>query len=305
MKARVARPGKRNVETPCSAMKQKMKMATVKEMCDKLSNKDELGRSIKDCSVALVGITVDGNRHKASFAASGTLVEIASKKGILTASHVVKEILAESPQFALSIDQRRNQFAIRREEVYVIEVPKPDKRDRGPDLAFALLLREDKLETIQAHKYFLNLDKRREEILSKPLPASLGFWILSGHPAAYSTSEPVPAEGVDVKRLRNTLGIGGVEREYAEKGLDYIEAGIDHASGGGVPEHLGGVSGAGLWQVPISELKDGQTKADDPILLGVAFWQSGVSQARSGIVCHGRRSIYGVLYDLVAKQYSH
>jgi len=278
---------------------------SIKDMFEKLSNKDVVKESIMDCSVALVRITVEGKRHRAPYAASGTFVEIASKKGILTASHVIKEMLAESEQFALSIYQRRHHFPIRREEVHVIEVPKPDKQTKGPDLAFVLLLRQDDVDTIQAHKYFLNLDKRRRQILSEPLPTAPGFWIVSGHPAAYSTSEALPAEHIDVKHFPNNLSIGGVERGYTEKGFDYIEAGVDHASGGGVPEDLGGVSGGGLWQVPISGLKDGQTKADDPILLGVAFWQTGVSQGKSKVICHGRHSIYGVLYDLVARQYSH
>jgi len=282
-----------------------MTMVTIKEMFDKLSNKDVIKERIADCSVALVRITVEGKRHKASFAASGTFVEIASKKGILTASHVVKKILAESSQFALSIQQRTHHFAIRREEVHVIEVPKPDKHAKGPDLAFVLFLRQDQVDTIQTHKYFLNLDKRRERVLSEPLPTAVGFWIVSGHPAAYSTSEAVPAEHVDVKHFPNNLSIGGIEREYTEKGLDYMESEVDHASGGGVPEDLCGLSGGGLWQVPVSQLKDGQTKADDPILLGVAFWQTGVSQGKSKVICHGRQSIYVVLYDLVAREYSH
>lgn len=277
----------------------------IKDMFEKLSNKDALKESIANCSVALVGIRVEGNRHKASFAASGTFVEIASKKGILTARHVIKRILAESQQFGLSIQQRRHHFAIRREEVCVIEVPKPDKHANGPDLAFVLLLPQDKLETIQTHKYFLNLDKRREQVLSEPLPTSSGFWILSGHPAAYSTSEGLPTQHIDVKDFPNKLGIGGIEREYTEKGFDYIEAGVDHGSGGGVPEDLGGLSGGGLWQVPVSQLKDGQSKADEPTLLGVPFRQTGVNQRKSKVICHGRHSIYGVLYDLVAREYSH
>jgi hypothetical protein len=277
----------------------------IKDMFDKLSNKEALKESIANCSVALVGIKVEGNHHKASFAASGTFVEIASKKGILTARHVIKRILAESQQFALSIQQRRHHFAIRREEVYVIEVPKPDKHAKRPDLAFVLLLHQDKLETIQTHKYFLNLDKQREQVLSEPLPTSTGFWMLSGHPAAYSTSEERPTQHIDVKNFPNKLGICGIEREYTEKGFDYIEAGVDHRSGGGVPEYLVGLSGGGLWQVPVSQLKDGQTKAGEPTLLGVAFYQTGVNQRKSKVICHGRQSIYGVLYDLVAREYSH
>lgn len=279
-------------------------MMLIKDMFEKLSNKDVLKESIADCSVALVGFKVEGNRHKASFAASGTFVEIASKKGILTARHVIKQILAESPYLGLSIKQKRHHFAIPREQVYVVEVPKQDESAKGPDLAFVLLLSQDKLETIQTHKYFFNLDKRRKQVLSEPLSIAGGFWIVSGHPAAYSTSEGLPAEHIEVKDFPNKLSIGGIEREYTDKGFDYIEAGVDHASGGGVPEHLGGVSGAGLWQVPVSKLKDGQTKADDPILLGVAFWQTSVNQGKSKVICHGRKSIYDILYDLVARKYS-
>jgi len=277
----------------------------IKDMFEKLSNKDALKESIANCSVALVGIEVKGNRHKASFAASGTFVEIASKKGILTVRHVIENILAESQQFGLSVQQKRHHFAIRREEVYVIEMPKPDKDAKRPDLAFVLLLPQDKIESIQTHKYFLNLDKRREQILSEPLPTSSGFWILSGHPAAYSTSEELPTQHIAVKDFPNKLGICGIEREYTEKDFDYIEAGVDHRSGGGIPKYLGGLSGGGLWQVPVSQLKDGHTKAGEPTLLGVAFQQTGVNQGKSKVICYGRHSIYGVLYDLVAREYSH
>lgn len=109
-------------------------------------------------------------------------------------------------------------------------------------------------------------------MLSESLPIGVGFWILSGHPAVYSRSEGPSAHHIDVKDFPNKLGICGTEREYTEKGFDYIEAGIDHGSGDGVPKYLGGLSGGGLWQVPVSQLKDGKTTADEPRLLGVAFY---------------------------------
>ncbi len=277
----------------------------MKEMFDKLSNRDTMKESIAGCSVALVGFTVQGNRHKASFAASGTFVEMASKKGILTARHVIEKILDESPYLGLSIQSKEHHFMIPREYVHVVEAPKRNERARGPDLAFVLLLSQEKLDFIEAHKYFLNLDKRRKRILSESLQIGLGFWTLSGHPVAYSTSEPSASECADIKDFRNVVSIGGVEREYTESGFDYMETVVDHASGGGIPKNLGGLSGGGFWHVPVHRLKDGQTRADEPILQGVAFWQTGVNQGKSTVICHGRRSIYGVLYDLVAQKYSH
>lgn len=285
-------------------MAENMKKVTIKEMFERLSNKDAVKQQIADCSVGLVGIRVKGKRHQAYIVGSGTFVEISGKYGILTAEHVADGLLDGPSEFGLSIRHYQHRFTISRDDVVVIRAPSPNKEARRPDLAF-MLIPAKALEIIHANKSFWSTTNWKHRVLGESLPVDVGFWILSGHPAAYSKTEGPSAHHVAVKDFPNKLCISGIEREYSEKEFDYFEASVDHELGGGIPKRLGGMSGGGLWQVPVSELENGQTKAAGPILLGVAFWQTGLERNRSRLICHGRHSIYKLLYDLVQREYSH
>jgi hypothetical protein len=60
-------------------------------------------------------------------------------------------------------------------------------------------------------------------------------------------------------------------------------------------------AGGGLWQIPLVRGESGKLTQQTPLLSGVAFYQDAVTDAGSGLKCHGRLSVYGVAYDAIAK----
>ena len=59
-----------------------------------------------------------------------------------------------------------------------------------------------------------------------------------------------------------------------------------------LPTSFGGVSGGGVWQVPLIRDRQGDLEADDYILSGVAFYQTKLDGNHRLIRCHGRKTVY-------------
>ena len=88
-----------------------------------------------------------------------------------------------------------------------------------------------------------------------------------------------------------TLGLGIVSKEYLKDGFDYLEFAVDsgtkHYEG---PTSFKGFSGGGLWHILADK---------NPVLSGVAFWQSPLDGDKRIVKCHGRKSIYQRVIDAV------
>lgn len=63
-----------------------------------------------------------------------------------------------------------------------------------------------------------------------------------------------------------------------------------------LPISFGGISGGGVWQVPLLKTKEGEIQAKEPIFSGVAFYQTAIVDKKRTIRCHGRRSVYESVY---------
>ena len=76
-------------------------------------------------------------------------------------------------------------------------------------------------------------------------------------------------------------------------GFDYVEIGFDLESSPALPESFKGLSGSGLWRVPLVESEAGDVSFNAPSLEGVAFFQDPPDSVPAGVIrCHGRRSLY-------------
>lgn len=278
------------------------KEITNKELHEKLINIGSIEQQIYDYTVALGRYIVNGKRYHAELIGSGTLIQIAGKYGILTAQHVIPKLI-KSGTFLISIASYRHRFEVDRNHIDVIELQKPSKNAERPDLAFVLLLGHE-LTTIQAKKTFLSISYWKTKLTDVTESLDNSLWTISGHPAAYTKSEEPSARAIEAKCFRNVLGYTYVRRELIEGEFDYLETGICYKPGTNLPSHFGGVSGGGLWQIPITVSQNGEVYANDPILYGVAFRQMPIVNNNSKIICHGPDSIYRVLYDLVEQTYS-
>ena len=284
-------------------MKCLKKEITNRELRDKLTNIDYIERQIHDYSVALGRYIVNGKRYHAELVGSGTLVQIAGKYGILTAQHVIRELL-KSETFLISVTSYRHRCEVERNNIDVIELPKPSKRAEIPDLAFVLICGNE-LTTIQAKKPFWNMSYWKGKIESDHVFSVNSVWIISGNPGVYTETEGPSSRALEAKCFLNELGYTCIKREFTEGEFDYLEAEISYKPETKIPKDFGGFSGGGLWQIPISESQDGSLQASNPILSGVAFSQTKIIENKRGIICHGRNSIYKVLHNIVEQTYSH
>jgi hypothetical protein len=284
-------------------MKGKEKGITTRELREKLTNIDIIEQQIHNYTVVLGRYIVNGKRYHAVLVGSGTLILIGEKYGILTAQHVIP-ILRRSDTLLISIASYRHRCEVDIKNVDFIELSNDSNNEKRPDLAF-VLLRGSELDNIKAKKSFWNMSYWKSKVLSDPSCPKSSLWIISGHPEAYTKTEGPSERAIEAKCFRNMLGYTCIKREFMEGEFDYFETGIFYKTETNIPKDFGGVSGGGLWQIPISESQDGTVQANGSVLLGVAFKQTDIVGNKTEIICYGRHSIYNVLYDLVEQTYSH
>ena len=127
----------------------------------------------------------------------------------------------------------------------------------------------------------------------------MGIWFICGVPDEKTVNEPPIKDFAIIKRFQGFCGAGGVEKEYRVGNYDYLELEVHYNKDSQVPKSFGGVSGGGLWHVPLQKSKEGKITPQEMIFSGVAFYQSSMIGNIRTIKCHGRRSIYKIAYELV------
>jgi hypothetical protein len=183
----------------------------------------------------------------------------------------------------------------------IIQVGKPQRDCRGPDLA-VVILPQAKLGWIKALKCFWNISHWRQKILSNKIDLNIGVGVVCGFPEEHTkTYGPTKGFG-QVKEYRGIWGFSRIERPYEDKQFDYFEVSVSYESTQDIPRTFGGVSGGGVWQVVLKQTKDGRYQFEDPILVGVAFYQTDMEHNKRRIICHGWRSIYDVVYNAVLRE---
>jgi hypothetical protein len=133
-------------------------------------------------------------------------------------------------------------------------------------------------------KAFYNLDRRRPE--SGVAPEQHDLWAAIGAPAEQSRFGPKEAV------LRLTLFDSWTAQACERDGFDYLDVAFDHERRPDLPRSYGGISGSGLWQIPITTSASGSISWTRSVRLeGVAFFQKPTSAQQDVIRCHGRKSI--------------
>lgn len=217
------------------------------------------------------------------YVGTATCVAAGGASHLLTAAHVWQAVRGES--LALSLESER----------LLVEVPKKIIEPRlladgvgsewGPDLAL-LRLPDLYARDIGGMKAFYNLDRRRPDSLQGPPRHDVGLWAVIGAPGEQSTFDAHEAV------LRTKVFASGVVVPSDRGDWDYLDLSFDHAGRPHLPESYGGLSGSGLWQMPVNKsASTGQVSWDGTARLeGVAFYQT--AKHRGFIRCHGRKSIY-------------
>ena len=185
------------------------------------------------------------------------------------------------------------------ESLYRLKIDRGSVDSEGPDLG-ALIVAPAIAANLSAHKVFYNLQLRQQKLLEKPPRLVEGVWFLNGF-VAEGTKEEIGRQGYEkIKGFLLFSGAAGVDTEYERDGYDYFDVPITYTKEFSIPRDFGGMSGGGLWQVPlIKKRSTGKLQHEELLFSGVVFYQQPIRDNESMVRCHGRRSVYEIAYDAI------
>jgi len=239
---------------------------------------------------------------------SGTFIAWNDQFGILTAHHVPHNPLDSSLRFNFSASSQQRlglalvefahcfEFEMRNLSLVNIAAP-VDSEDpgRGPDLAVIKLGNKAVVEAIAARKLFYRLDVRTFERLECSLRDD-GIFVICGAAKECEQTGGPELGFTEVMTEALTTYYGGMVppsgRRFQQDGYHYAELGVEYATHDGLPGTFGGVSGGGLWRIEVSANAQGRYTVSDPVLAGVAFYQTAVVDDQRKIRCHAGDAIY-------------
>jgi hypothetical protein len=259
-------------------------------------------RDIIQYAIGFVRVASTARGQDAVLLGSGTLVSVRSKHAVLTAHHVMS-ILPRAGRLGIVIESATQHYTIDVQGLDYIPIECGKTDADGPDLA-AVLLAPPIASSIAAKKTFYNLDLRREQMLHSPPALHDGLWFVNGFVDEYTVVEPGTGRYELIKGFYNVTGAGGPEEPIMVGDHDYFTFPVGFSERSIAPKSFGGMSGGGLWQVPIVRDAQGQIEHDIPLLSGVVFYQVPTTDAYCGVKSHGRQSVYRVAYDAIAHAFT-
>ncbi|MGO8762741.1 MAG: hypothetical protein ACLP2P_14170 [Desulfobaccales bacterium] len=261
---------------------------------------DDVSRLIVNYSTVLIKFTTSSSsQESARLIGSGTFVSISDTFGILTAAHVV-DLLKGSYSLGLGLSEHEHKYVIDSNYLEVIRIAKGQIDSDGPDLGF-IVLPHSELGTIKARKSFYNLDIKRDRMVSNPPQFDNGTWAICGVPDVDTIDVP---SGIGYELLRifcMYCGFGGISGTYTVDEYDYCDFKVKYDSSPNIPQSFGGVSGGGLWHIPLAKLSEEKIEPIEFILSGVAFYQTERTGLYRSVKCHGRNSIYEMAYSFITE----
>lgn len=260
---------------------------------------EEIVQDLARFSVGFLRVEDTPRGQDAFLLGSGTLVAVGETRAILTAHHVVR-ILPRTGRLGLILSPTLQQHTIDTQGLVFLEIARGTDDSTGPDLG-AIILSPSIASSIGAKKTFYNLDRHRDAQLNAPLDRHDGVWFVHGFIDENTVEEPGTAEYSRVKRFYNLSGAGGPEPAIQVGDYDYFAFPVSYGARSVAPRSFGGMSGGGLWQVPLA--RDGQRALVHraPLLSGVVFYQEATTEAQCGVKCHGPISVYRAAYDAIRK----
>jgi hypothetical protein len=233
---------------------------------------------------------------------SGTLVKCGDHFGILTAYHVPYNTTKDfnfrpnSPdKLGLSISNSLHAFYIEMQYLnpYFIGVP-DDKKHGGPDMVFLKILDQSKLSLIKLYRSFWDIPiENGESMIKTRLSNSDSLWAIAGLPQSMVQEEQPNGNFNPVLGLESQTFFSGIEAPFESDGFDYIEMEANYKSKDPIPDCFKGVSGGGLWKIPMSIVEKNLDSLNfgEPALCGLQFCQTPLVGNCRRLRCHGCKSI--------------
>jgi hypothetical protein len=227
-------------------------------------------------------------------------VSVGTTHAILTAHHVLS-VLPRSGRLGLILSSTAKQHTIDITGIAYVPIARGTRDSEGPDLG-AIILSPSIASAIGTKKVFYNLDAHRDQLISSPPDIRDGFWFVNGFVDEKTIEEPNKDGYALVKGFYNLSGAGGPEQVTVVGDHDYFDFPVSYGGRLVAPKSFGGMSGGGLWQVPLMRSPEGEIKHKTPLLSGVVFYQEPTTEAYCGVKCHGRQSVYRVAFDAIKQK---
>jgi hypothetical protein len=254
--------------------------------------------ALADYSIGFLRLESTPRGPDAVLLGSGTLVSLGSKRAVLTAHHVLS-VLPRTGRLGLVISTTLQHHTVDTQGLTYLEIARGTKDADGPDLG-AVVLAPSIAGAIAAKKTFYNLDLRQDQMLHSPPDVHDGFWLVNGFVDENTVVEPASDGYSLVKGFYNVSGTGGPEEPIVAGDHDYFTFLVGYRERSVAPRSFGGMSGGGLWQVPLVRDARGRIEDTTPLLSGVVFYQVPTSDSCCGVKCHGRQSVYRVAYQAIS-----
>ncbi len=255
-----------------------------------------VGRDLAEHTVAFLDVEEAAMARQEDLRGSGILVAVEGTRAILTAQHVVR-LLPRSGRLGLFPGQTNTPHTIDTDGIAFLEIARGARDALGPDLG-ALVLAPSIASAIGAKKTFYSLTSRREQALHSPPYLRDGAWFANGFLAERSIVTHDPGGFRATRWLYHFCGVGGPDSSLRVAEHDYFEFPVSYEARAKVPSSWGGMSGGGLWQVPLKRQGDSVVPLS-PLLSGILFYQHPTTPTQCGVRAHGRRSVYEVAYESI------
>ena len=245
---------------------------------------------------------------------SGTLVEIDGHFGVITAEHVVHHPF--KPDFRLTNQSHKGPKLLIPPmdspgdiafDSFALRIIKTERRgdQYGPDLAMIVLPPSGALNQIRATRSFYPLAKSIEAKLAEA-QRDTGFVAFCGFPASTQSKGNAELGFSEVLELGGFAFMTGPEKYEHHDEWDYFELGVRREQMGEVGNSFGGVSGGGVWRVPVYR-KKGEPKGaeyfENMTFAGVAFYEENhLPKGRFFVRTHGPHSIYETFLRTLREQ---
>lgn len=246
-------------------------------------------------TVGMGEINRDSNGDHSQLIGTGTLVILNGLHCILTADHVVSDTAlrnADQLELLTSFSGKIQRYTLDRHCLAIHTIARGRDDSEGPDIGL-IVLPQTHIAHLKSEKVFFNIDKRRKRFTDAFIGKEMGVWFTCGILEETETDmEPTAGFGA-VKGYQVLCGRSGVSKEYTQSGFDYLEMTVDYETGGpDLPPSFGGCSGGGVWQVLLRKNGQGLIMAEEYLLSGVVFYQTGAENKRRILRCHARQTIY-------------
>lgn len=258
------------------------------------------GRDILGYSTPLIGLKTNDLSEQPVLLGSATFVQFGEDKGLLTAQHVIeKSDYSKCLSIGLIIKSYIHRFTIKKK--YLQEhSTKPESSEFGPDLAFIKIPEQDAI-TIASQNAFWQMDANRYKISKILTYRNKGFWTIFGCPSVYERIESGKSGFANTFVPGGLLGMSAKPKFLSRKTYDYFDLPVAYENDNDLPKSFKGVSGGGLWYVPLFKSASDPKKIQvgQPSLMGVAFYETAINDCVTAIRCHGPKSIYNKMKNIL------